>query len=191
MSSMTNHRAWKLILSPLFLMSSLFSTPTSVAHDGEHKHPIRQVKPDEMYLPTPIPDRIVLTWAEDPRTSQAVTWRTSTEVSHGLAELAPATHGPEFQSAAIRIEAKTEYLKTDINEAHFHSVRFRDLQPNTRYAYRVAMGQIGASGFSSQPPMTALNHSRSSISEMLRTIFGRCGPVLSAKRSEMPRNRSS
>ncbi len=140
MSSMTNHRAWKLILSPLFLMSSLFSTPTSVAHDGEHKHPIRQVKPDEMYLPTPIPDRIVLTWAEDPRTSQAVTWRTSTEVSHGLAELAPATHGPEFQSAAIRIEAKTEYLKTDINEAHFHSVRFRDLQPNTRYAYRVGDG---------------------------------------------------
>ncbi len=138
MSSMTNHRAWKLILSQFFAEFSFSQHPTSVAHDGEHKHPIRQVKPDEMYLPTPIPDRIVLTWAGSPYVASG-----HLENFHGsltwLAELAPATHGPEFQSTAIRIEAKTEYLKTDINEAHFHSAC--DSGPSAEYSLCLSSGR--------------------------------------------------
>lgn len=130
----------RLIPNAYVLVSLLFSLPMRIAHDGEHKHTVRQVKPTELNAPTPIPDRIVLTWADDPRYSQAVTWRTSTEVLHGIAEIAPASHGTELQKLAVRVEAKTEHLKTDINEAHFHSVRFKELRPNTRYAYRVGDG---------------------------------------------------
>ena len=40
------------------------------------------------HAPTPLPDRVVLTWEEDPATSQSVTWRTDATVKRGLAQLA-------------------------------------------------------------------------------------------------------
>ncbi|HBE67472.1 MAG TPA: metallophosphoesterase [Planctomycetaceae bacterium] len=113
-----------------------------VAHDGEedHQHPIVAVKPADYYAPTAMPDRIVLTWADDPRTTQSVTWRTSVEVSQGLAQIALATAGPKFVTEAKEFKAVSEALKTDINTAHFHSVTFRDLKPGSVYAYRVGDG---------------------------------------------------
>ena len=39
---------------------------------------VPKVEPAEFARPGILPDRIVLTWASDPATSQAVTWRTST-----------------------------------------------------------------------------------------------------------------
>ena len=37
-------------------------------------------------------------------------------------------------------KAETTYFKSDINEAHYHSVTFKNLQPSTLYAYRVGDG---------------------------------------------------
>ncbi len=111
------------------------------AHDGdEHPATTRAVKPAEAYAPSPMPDRIVLTWVDDPTTSQAVTWRTSTEVTIGKAELSLATAGPELKTQAKTFEANSVALKTDLNTAHFHSIQFRDLAPGTKYAYRVGDG---------------------------------------------------
>lgn len=111
------------------------------AHDGDdHSHGVRQVKPAEMYAPTPMPDRIILTWSGDPTTTQSVTWRTSTEVAVGKAELTIATAGPEMRNEAKSFDATSTALKTDINTAHFHSVTFKDLTPGTKYAYRVGDG---------------------------------------------------
>ena len=45
------------------------------------------VTESKLYRPTRMPDRIVLTWEDDPTTTQAVTWRTSTEVEAGFAEV--------------------------------------------------------------------------------------------------------
>jgi 3',5'-cyclic AMP phosphodiesterase CpdA len=73
-------------------------------------------------------------------TTQSVTWRTSTEVAMGKAELAVATAGPELRNEATTVEASTVALKTDLNTAHFHSVTFKDLSPGTKYAYRVGDG---------------------------------------------------
>ncbi len=109
------------------------------AHDGE-AHQVIAVKSADMYRPTAMPDRIVLTWTGDPRTSQAVTWRTSTEVKRGLAELVVADSGPNLESQAVQSQADTQVLVTDINEAHFHTIQWRDLKPATKYAYRVGDG---------------------------------------------------
>src|SRR5262245_48125758 len=59
------------------------------------------VKPDDpkpkklsnsaAYRPTPLPDRIILTWQTDPATSQAVTWRTDTSVTAAVAEIHSAS----------------------------------------------------------------------------------------------------
>ncbi|WP_417744607.1 fibronectin type III domain-containing protein [Rosistilla oblonga] len=156
-----------------------------IAHEGEHGHshaPIA-VKPAEMYEPTAMPDRIVLTWDGDPHTSQAVTWRTSTAVNIGLAEIAVAEAGPGFPAKAEQIAAVSEALKTDLNTAHFHSVSFRDLIPGTRYAYRVGDGVNWSEWFHFSTPTTkhepfsfiyfgdAQNNLRSMWSRVIREAY--------------------
>lgn len=59
---------------------------------------VPKVEPAEFARPGVLPDRIVLTWASDPATSQAVTWRTSTVVTRGLAEITVANAGPDLES---------------------------------------------------------------------------------------------
>ncbi len=112
------------------------------AHDGEegHSHAIPAVEAKAMYAPSAMPDRIILTWDGDPRTTQAVNWRTSTEVSHGLAEIVEAEAGPYFPEKAKQFSSKTQLLESDLSRAHFHQVTFKDLTPGTRYAYRVGDG---------------------------------------------------
>lgn len=92
------------------------------------------------YPPSKVPDRIVLTWAGDPATSQAVTWRTDTSVMKAYAEIALATVSPEFEKHARRVPAGTERQQTGKVIAHHHSVNFTGLQPKTLYAYRVGAG---------------------------------------------------
>lgn len=115
---------------------------SAIAHDGEgeHTHEPIAVQPAEMYRPTQMPDRIVLTWSDDVCTTQSVTWRTSVDVATAYAEIAPAEAGPGYAEKATRLTATSEALKTDINTAHFHSVTFRELTPATVYAYRVGDG---------------------------------------------------
>ncbi len=92
--------------------------------------------------PSRRPDRIVLTWAGDPATSQAVTWRTSPEVERPAAEIAVAEGGPRFPEKARRYDAESEMLSSDLGAARYHSVRFRDLEPDTRYVFRVGGGEL-------------------------------------------------
>ena len=99
-----------------------------------------QKYPNEMaHIPTPLPDRVVLTWNDDPAPTQAVNWRTDVSVKVGLAQLAIANaNGRALEPNEFK--AETSYFKSDINEAHYHSVTFKNLQPNTLYAYRVGDG---------------------------------------------------
>lgn len=92
-------------------------------------------------LPTKQPDRIVLNVTENIANSMAVTWRTSIDVDSSFAQLALADAHPAFgQSAAVQL-ASTQLLEHQELSAHYHSVIFENLQPNTQYAYRV--GQEG------------------------------------------------
>jgi phosphodiesterase/alkaline phosphatase D-like protein len=100
----------------------------------------RRLDPAVVYGPGPAPDRIVLTWAGDPASTQAVTWRTDTSVTSAVAEIAAATDGPEFSLKPRRVPAATEPLRSDLNEAHYHSVHFTGLDPDSLYCYRVGDG---------------------------------------------------
>jgi hypothetical protein len=131
-------RRWTFAVMAIFVLAN---ASAAFAHEGEdHDHAPSQAKPAEVYKPTTLPDRIVLTWAGDPATTQAVTWRTSVEVTKAIAEIAVAEAGPAFPVKAKRVAATTQPLKTDLSEAHYHSVLFEDLAPKTKYAYRVGDG---------------------------------------------------
>ncbi|MEL7546249.1 MAG: FN3 domain-containing metallophosphoesterase family protein [Pseudomonadota bacterium] len=105
------------------------------------------------------PDRIVVTLPDAPQNSFAVTWRTDDSVTETIAEIAKATEDARFDLEAVSISARTESLSPSnpviagieipeamnagLSAAHFHSVNFSDLEPDTVYAYRVR-GQRGA-----------------------------------------------
>src|SRR5262249_50246989 len=132
--------------------------PVAVAQDGASP------KYDEklIHRPSPVPDRIILTWAGDPATSQAVRWRTDTSVKTPLAQIAVAEGGPGFDPTWGRsyygpdklrtIPARTQALKTELNEALYHSVNFDGLRPRTRYAYRVGDGTNWSEWFHFETP---------------------------------------
>jgi len=96
----------------------------------------------EIHRPSPLPDRIVLTWTKAPTRSQSVTWRTDTTVAKGIAEVAVAKAGPEFAAERNKtsVIAATSAFKSDLSDAHFHTSHFDGLTPNMKYAYRVGDG---------------------------------------------------
>ena len=93
------------------------------------------------YLPSSMPDRIILNVTADPSTSMAVNWRTSDSVTESFAEIAIASADPRFTDDVKRIKAKSEKLEwEDTPTAYYHSMVFDNLTPNTKYAYRVGQG---------------------------------------------------
>lgn len=85
---------------------------------------------------TDVPDRILLSWKQDPARSFSVTWR-SKAGADAVAEIAPAEAGPQFVKQARLIPGKTSPLKTNLGTVHMHAATFKDLKPNTLYIYRV------------------------------------------------------
>ena len=96
-------------------------------------------------LPSPYPDRVVLTWAQDPATSLSVSWRTDTTVRAAQAQIARARPEPSFYKEARTVPAATQTVpsRREASEfvgAHYHSTTFDGLEPGTLYAYRVGDG---------------------------------------------------
>jgi hypothetical protein len=95
--------------------------------------------------PSPDPDRVVLTWSADPSSTQSVTWRTDTTVTTALAQFVIASDGPKMADIARTDTATTERfdareVPTKGSVAHYHSITFSGLRPDTLYAYRVGDG---------------------------------------------------
>ena len=105
------------------------------------------------------PDHIVLNFSENPATTVSVTWRTSKEVKSAYGEIARAHANPAFIGRAEVYDATTENInysnvvgifdrddpkKNTFNTINhnYHSITFRDLEPNTVYGYRVGDGKI-------------------------------------------------
>lgn len=114
--------------------------PKVAAPSGRVPVPALPADPRDVHRPGRVPDRIILTWNGDPAHSQAVTWRTDATVTRGVAQIAVADAGPGFAKSASAVTAVTSYLKTDLNEASYHSAQFTDRSPAIRYAYRVGDG---------------------------------------------------
>ena len=116
--------------------------------------------------PSKIPSRVALNWSDNPTTSVSVTWRTSTEIETAYAEIAIADASANFTTWRTQVTAKTEkwsqntYSKS-VNpksvSAHFHSVTFSDLKPDTLYAYRVGSEKIWSAWYQFRTAKTNSN----------------------------------
>ncbi len=93
--------------------------------------------PDAVHRATVLPDRIILSWTQDPATTQAVTWRTNTSVKQSFAQIAVAEDGPEFEQNATQVSATVVPIISDLGKYHYHSAEFTGLTPKTTYAYRL------------------------------------------------------
>ena len=121
----------------VFAIACSFGVSQICAHDGvsatgDANH--------DQFLASPLPDRIVLTWTGDVAHSQDVCWRTASSVSKGIAEIAVAEAGPYFPKRANRVEAVSEDFQGDLGTCKYYHAKFRDLKPETKYAYRVGDG---------------------------------------------------
>ncbi len=103
---------------------------------------LRAASPAGAYQPSPVPDRVIVNWTEDPSTGFSVTWRTGETAHKALAEIVAAGDDPGLDRKAQRVNASTEAYETDQGRALSHRVTFRALMPDTLYAYRVGDGAI-------------------------------------------------
>lgn len=125
----------------------LAATATLLAALGSFASAQQKAHPDKLiHAPTPVPDRVILTWSGNTATTQSVTWRTDTGTPSGVGQITEATVGPSFDPAwggkadVVRtVPATTQLLATDLNDCHCHSVTFRNLKPKTKYVYRVGL----------------------------------------------------
>ena len=97
-------------------------------------------------IPSKNPDRIILTFHGDPTSSRAVTWRTSTEIENSVAQISEATvnanieYNPKTYKASVEKLKLGQYKRNNSFSVNYHSVIFKNLKPNTLYAYRVGDG---------------------------------------------------
>jgi len=96
----------------------------------------------QLYKPTPVPDRVILNWKGDTATTQAVTWRTDESIVTPQAQIAVAEDGPAFKEKAQTFNAESSSSVKSNQEytSKFHTVNFENLQPETKYLYRVGDG---------------------------------------------------
>ena len=127
------------ILAAVLVLACLSLAPAGLGHEADHG-PATAPRHAPEFTPTPVPDRIILTWTDDPARSQAVTWRTSADVTRGVGQIAPAGEGPLSEGRARQVQARTVRLEGDLGSARCHTVEFTDLRPGTKYAYRVGAG---------------------------------------------------
>jgi hypothetical protein len=127
-----------LILTILGSSSSLLAQETKVYKEPKFH--------SEWSKPSVYPDRIVLNFGQNPASEVNVTWRTNIDIDAPYAEIAIATAAPKFWKNGKTLLAKTEELNASSVPtaeviANYHSVEFRDLLPDTTYAYRVGDGE--------------------------------------------------
>ncbi|WP_146563378.1 purple acid phosphatase family protein [Posidoniimonas corsicana] len=122
----------------------LMTTAPSLAHEG-HDAPAPTFTEAEQHTPTPLPDRVVLTWPGDPKTSIAVSWRTHASIAESVIEIAPGEllrgnlRTGQVPGARV-VEGVCSPFDSDLGTWAQHTVRVDDLAPGKMHAYRVGDG---------------------------------------------------
>jgi len=141
---MLKSKSIHLLLSVIFL---IFTTASRTAGANRYQENSRRDSAANENLGSESFKHIILTLQEDPRYTQAVTWRTDVRLNQAIAEIALSYPSPDFGKSAKKYQAKTSRLKTDKGLKYYHSVNFKNLLADTVYAYRVGNGKVWSEWF--------------------------------------------
>ena len=94
----------------------------------------------EALTATQRPDHITLTWIQDTRTTQTVTWRTAVGVSEALVQYGEEVRTGLPLTVDKQVGADTTELETPEGPVLLHSATLVGLKPGMRYRYRVGDG---------------------------------------------------
>ncbi|WP_454879427.1 metallophosphoesterase [Sphingobacterium detergens] len=86
------------------------------------------------------PDRIMLTWSDDPSSTQSVSWRTAGGSDKIIGQIAEEQSNPDFETKAQTVEGTRLYLERGKQQDTYNQVNFRNLKSATTYTYRVGDG---------------------------------------------------
>ena len=89
--------------------------------------------PEPFYFPSSVPDRILLTWSDDPCTSREVTWQCDTLSKNGLLQLVNVNLGRD----TISFPSSRQIIKTQGGAAAYYRVGIKSLKSGIKYSYRV------------------------------------------------------
>ncbi len=89
------------------------------------------------------PDHIVLSWTGDPKTTQTITWRSSTAVNSGEVRYREAD---DLKSVFLSEKASVRKFSTVTGDKqgsfNIFTVTLKNLKPDTRYVYKVFSGTM-------------------------------------------------
>jgi hypothetical protein len=137
---------------PFVMALAVISASRAADESSPAKPP--KVSDKELWKPGPLPDRIILTWTGDPAHSQAVTWRTAPNTYKAQAQYVKAANGNLGSKNVQQVAGKTTPFESDLGLAHYHTARFENLLPDTKYMYRVGDGTNWSEWFQFQTAST-------------------------------------
>ena len=125
--------------SQVTLACAIFSTLLLLTVEATWAHEGNTLVPEghDHYKPSPIPDRVILMLTPTPQSSQTVNWRTNDRVTRSVAQITKALPTPGLHLNAATVDGQFQAVNSENGTAHYHSVTFENLQPDTLYAYRV------------------------------------------------------
>lgn len=92
------------------------------------------------YLPDNSPDRIMMCMPGNPATSFGLTWRTNFNITESIGEITKANASPVFKNSLRQVTGSHSSWEKDSDFAMGHKIIFSDLEPNTKYLFRVGDG---------------------------------------------------
>ncbi len=87
------------------------------------------------------PEHVTLTWTKDPKTTQTITWRTSTNVTKSLVQYKNLTTGETKTFNADKEDFSTSNTDINVGSMNLFSATLEKLTPGTKYSYKVGDGQ--------------------------------------------------
>lgn len=85
------------------------------------------------------PSHITLTWADDARTTQTITWKTDVSMQEGQVQYWESTPLPFGEPHTLAAQAET--VNSNWGQFYVHTATLTGLKPGTRYAYRVGSAE--------------------------------------------------
>ncbi|PXW89347.1 3',5'-cyclic AMP phosphodiesterase CpdA [Pseudogracilibacillus auburnensis] len=83
------------------------------------------------------PENIFLTWTDDPKTTQHISWRTDTHTKNSIVEFKVKA---DVDTAPKQVHGNSELFTDPTGEMNIHKVQLTQLTPGTTYEYRVGDG---------------------------------------------------